>query len=146
MFGDYLKQLRVQQGLTQRELATKLNLSNPEFVSVDSVSVSRWERNTTTPNTIKAIKVLRELTLDLKPFILSIPSPEDEIFLDDILYTRFRSQRSLLMMSDYEELKPSEEIEITEETLFEDEIDAHLTRLENFFLNADSHYPRMISI
>nr|WP_010647403.1 helix-turn-helix transcriptional regulator [Vibrio campbellii] len=73
MFGDYLKQFRVQQGLPQRELATKLNLSNPEFVSVDSVSVSRWERNTTTPNTIKAIKVLRELTLDLKPLLLSIP-------------------------------------------------------------------------
>ena len=96
------------------------------------MSVSRWERNNTTPNTIKAIKVLRELTLDLKPFLLSIPSPEDETFLDDILYTRFRSQRSLLMMSDYEELKPSEEIEITEETLFEDEVDAHLTRLKNF--------------
>ncbi|AUW05279.1 helix-turn-helix domain-containing protein [Vibrio campbellii] len=146
MFGDYLKQLRVQQGLTQRELATKLNLANPEFASVDSVTVSRWERNTTTPNTIKAIKVLRELTLDLKPFLLSIPSPEDETFLDDILYTRFRSQRALLMMSDYEELKPSEEIEITEETLFEDEVDAHLTRLKNFFLNADAHYPGMIDL
>lgn len=36
------------------------------------------------------------------------------------------------MMSDYEELKPSEEIEITEETFFEDEVDAHLTRLKTF--------------
>ena len=50
------------------------------------------------------------------------------------------------MMSDYEELKPSEEIEITEKTLFEDEVDAHLTRLKNFFLNADSNYPRMIDL
>lgn len=31
MFGDYLKQLRNQLNLTQRELATKLNLANPEF-------------------------------------------------------------------------------------------------------------------
>ncbi|YCO05425.1 helix-turn-helix domain-containing protein [Vibrio sp. VNB-15] len=148
MFGDYLKQLRVQHGLTQKELATKLNLSSSEFTSVDSVTVSRWERNTTTPNTAKAIKVLRELTLDLKPFLLSIPSPEEDTFLDDILYTRFRSQRALLMTSDYEELKPNEDTEIIEETLFDNktEVNAQLARLRNFFLNADAHYPGMINL
>lgn len=88
MFGDYLKQLRNQLNLTQRELATKLNLANPEFASIDSVTISRWERNTTSPNAVKAIRVLRELALDLKPFLLSIPSPENGTMLDDI-FTRF---------------------------------------------------------
>ena len=134
MFGDYLKQLRNQLNLTQRELATKLNLANPEFASVDSVTISRWERNTTSPNTVKAIRVLRELALDLKPFLLSIPSP-DGTMLDDILYDRFHSQRAMLLTSGYEELKPSKEVEIIEETLFTEHADADLARLKNFFLN-----------
>ncbi|WP_343291317.1 helix-turn-helix transcriptional regulator [Vibrio harveyi] len=146
MFGDYLKQLRYQLGLTQRELATKLNLANPEFSSVDSVTISRWERNATAPKTVKAIKVLRELTLDLRPFLLSLPSPENETFLDDIIYERYYSQKALLLSSGYEELKPQEEAPIIEEALFAHDIDTHLPRLHNFFLNADAHYPGMLDL
>ncbi len=134
MFGDYLKQLRYQLGLTQRELATKLNLANPEFSSVDSVTISRWERNATAPKTVKAIKVLRELTLDLRPFLLSLPSPENETFLDDIIYERYYSQKALLLSSGYEELKPQEEAPIIEEALFAHDIDTHLPRLHSHFI------------
>lgn len=146
MFGDYLKQLRNQLNLTQRELATKLNLANPEFASIDSVTISRWERNTTSPNAVKAIRVLRELALDLKPFLLSIPSPENGTMLDDILYDRFHSQRAMLLTSGYEELKPSKEAEIIEETLFTEHVDADLARLKNFFLNSEAHYPGMFNL
>ncbi|EKM33256.1 helix-turn-helix domain protein, partial [Vibrio harveyi] len=38
--------------------------------------------------------MLRELTLDLRPFLLSLPSPENETFLDDIIYERYYSQKA----------------------------------------------------
>ena len=79
MFGDYLKQLRIEGNLTQKELAVKLNLADPEFASIDSVTVSRWERNTTAPNPVKAVKVLRTLTNDLRPYLLSIEIDEDKL-------------------------------------------------------------------
>ncbi|GLR04302.1 hypothetical protein GCM10007906_18890 [Vibrio hyugaensis] len=146
MFGDYLKQLRIQHGLTQKELATKLNLSNPEFSSVDSVTVSRWERNTTTPNTVKAIKVLRLLTLDLKPYLLTIDAPTVGAVLGDILYDRFHSQRAMLISSEYEELKPQEDTKIIEESMFSNETAEHASRLKNFFINTDAHYPGLIDL
>ncbi|MFN1532055.1 MULTISPECIES: helix-turn-helix domain-containing protein [Vibrio harveyi group] len=146
MFGDYLKQLRVQHGLTQRELATKLNLSSPEFTSVDSVTISRWERNATTPNSVKAIKVLRQLTLDLKPYLLTIEASSEGTILDDILYDRFHSQRALLMSSEYEELKPQKDTKIIEESMFSNETADHASRLKNFFINADAHYPGLIDL
>ncbi len=69
MFGAYLKQVREEIGLTQKALAAKLNLANTEFASIDPVTISRWERGSTAPTVIKAIKVLRVLTTDLMPYL-----------------------------------------------------------------------------
>ncbi len=61
MFGEYLKQLRIEKGLTQKELAAKLNLADEEFTAVDSVTVSRWERGSTTPHIAKASRYYKRL-------------------------------------------------------------------------------------
>ena len=68
MFGDYLKRLRTEAQLTQKELAVKLNLADPEFASIDSVTVSRWERNITSPNPVKAVK--EPLSIDAREVLV----------------------------------------------------------------------------
>ena len=51
-FSDRLKDLRVQQGLTLREVAKQLNISH--------VSYLRWEQGTTEPS-LAAIEKLCEI-------------------------------------------------------------------------------------
>ena len=48
-FGDKLIQLRKKNGLSQEELASKLNVSRQ--------SVSKWESNNTYPETDKIVQI-----------------------------------------------------------------------------------------
>ncbi|MGR5445585.1 helix-turn-helix domain-containing protein [Vibrio jasicida] len=144
MFGEYLKQLRLEKGLTQKELATKLNLSNEEFIAVDSVTVSRWERGSTAPHTSKAIKILQTLTLDLTPYLNSIPIAKSHTLLDDILYDSFHSNQTKIITSSYKSIEKS--TEILEEDLFQDTEQSHLDAVKIFFKNTESDYPGLMNI
>ncbi|GLR04303.1 helix-turn-helix domain-containing protein [Vibrio hyugaensis] len=132
MFGDYLKQLRLKAGLTQKELAVKLNLVDPEFVSIDSVTISRWERNSTAPNPIRAVKVLRSLTNDLRPYLLSLEVEEANTQLNDYLKDRYRSPWGGLMSSSYQSRKEDTNNDVKELPLFESRSDKYEDGLKNF--------------
>ncbi|MFH0271417.1 helix-turn-helix domain-containing protein [Vibrio jasicida] len=132
MFGDYLKQLRVEAGLTQKELAVKLNLIDSEFVSIDSVTVSRWERNSTAPNPIRAVKVLRSLTNDLRPYLLSLEVEENRTQINNYLKDRYRSPWDVLMSSSYHLSKETAEDDVKELPLFESRSEKYEEGLKNF--------------
>lgn len=146
MFGAYLKQLRIEKGLTQKELATKLNLADEEFTAVDSVTVSRWERGSTTPHIAKAIKVLQTLTLDLTPYLNAIPLTKQHSLLDDILFDSFHSHQTKIITSSYTDIKNKPSIEIQEEDLFQDIDQSHLDALKTFFKNTETDYPGLMNI
>lgn len=135
MFGAYLKQVREDIGLTQKELAAKLNLASAEFASIDPVTISRWERGTTTPSLIKAIKVLRVLTTDLMPFLTQLPAKVDENLLAEIAEYRFKSPWAMLMASSYE-ISPMSG-EVLDCPLLENSQDDYLTDLKHFFSHID---------
>ncbi len=49
-FGDYIKTCRTRFGLTQQDLVELLFEFHPVFHGLDTVTLSRWERNITSPN------------------------------------------------------------------------------------------------
>ncbi|YCO05424.1 helix-turn-helix domain-containing protein [Vibrio sp. VNB-15] len=132
MFGDYLKQLRVEAGLTQKELAVKLNLIDSEFVSIDSVTVSRWERNTTAPNPVRAVKVLRSLTNDLRPYLLSLKVEVDQTQINNYLKDRYRLPWDVLTNSSYQSPKEKLNDTVKELPLFESRSEKYEEGLKNF--------------
>ncbi|MEF1305596.1 helix-turn-helix domain-containing protein, partial [Vibrio owensii] len=131
MFGEYLKQLREEIGLTQKELATKLNLASTDFASIDPVTISRWERGTTAPTTVKAIRILRVLTTDLMPFLITLPSESGKGIFEEIVEYRFKSPWATLMSSSYD--TQSKCNAITEGQLLESDQDDYLSSLKHFF-------------
>ena len=132
MFGDYLKRLRTEAQLTQKELAVKLNLADPEFSSIDSVTVSRWERNITSPNPVKAVKVLRTLTNDIRPYLLSIEFDEDKTQIDNYLNERYHSPKDVLMNTSYRSNQDAEPSDVVEAPLFEARGEKYEESLKNF--------------
>ncbi|MFA0058093.1 helix-turn-helix domain-containing protein [Vibrio echinoideorum] len=72
MFGEYLKKYRIANELTQSQAATKLNLLGEDLSNIDTVTLSRWERGTTKPTLSRSIRVLREFTNDLEPYLSEV--------------------------------------------------------------------------
>ncbi|WP_045495334.1 helix-turn-helix domain-containing protein [Vibrio hyugaensis] len=135
MFGAYLKQVREDIGLTQKALAAKLNLANTEFASIDPVTISRWERGSTAPTVIKAIKVLRVLTTDLMPYLSLLPDKVDNNLFEEIAEHRFKSPWARLMMSSYDAPPPVGKI--LDCPLLESRQDNYLANLKHFFDSID---------
>lgn len=69
MFGEYLKKYRIANGLTQNQAVAKLNLLGGDLTNIDNVTFSRWERGATTPTLKRSIRVLREFTNNLEPYL-----------------------------------------------------------------------------
>ncbi|MEZ8658784.1 helix-turn-helix domain-containing protein [Vibrio cyclitrophicus] len=103
-FGKYLKQLRIEQSLTQKELTTRINLIGKEFLGIDSVSISRWERGITKPNVARSIKVLRCLTNDLLPYLLSLPIDLKKNDLENVEAKRFHNPDAILAAATYNKI------------------------------------------
>lgn len=59
IFGIYLKTCRENYNFTQEELVQKLYFFDDLFKGLDISTLSRWERNTTKPNTDKQIQILK---------------------------------------------------------------------------------------
>ena len=58
-FGDYLRQIRIENGLSQKELAAKMKISN--------YTISDWERGRTQP---------RPFDIMLLSFVLGVSTDE----------------------------------------------------------------------
>ncbi len=100
-FKEYLKQLRISNSLTQKELSTHINLLGEEFLGIDGVSISRWERGITKPHVTRSIKILRTLTNDLLPYLLSLRIEQQENDLERIVTKRFHSPNAMLASASY---------------------------------------------
>ncbi|MEZ8510192.1 helix-turn-helix domain-containing protein [Vibrio splendidus] len=141
MFGDYLKELRVSLGLTQSELAVKLNLADEEFRSLDVVTLSRWERGKTKPTLAKCIRILRCLQLDLSGFYDLIPNPNETKLLDEFVQLRFHNRITKLSLLNYEAPQEPQSALITEMPLLLKDDDKILCSLKAFYETA-SYIPK----
>ena len=136
MFGEYLKELRVSLGLTQSELAVKLNLADEEFRSVDVVTLSRWERGKTKPTLAKCLRILRCLQVDLSDFYELIPNPNETRLLDEFAQLRFDNKMIKLSSLNYETPKRPQLPLITEMPLLLKDDDKILCSLKAFYETA----------
>lgn len=137
MFGQYLKELRVSLGLTQSELAVKLNLADEEFRSVDVVTLSRWERGKTKPTLAKCLRILRCLQIDLSSFYDLIPNPNETKLLDEFIQLRFNNRVTKLSSLNYEAPQETQSALITEMPLLLKDDDKILCSLKAFYETAN---------
>lgn len=89
MFGTYLKRCRERFGLSQNDLAAHLYAFDTRFAGVDAVTISRWEREVTTPSLERiryVIEALQEFDDTLFPCFdaLDFSTLEDTIMRRDI--------------------------------------------------------------
>ncbi|ANP77854.1 helix-turn-helix transcriptional regulator [Vibrio sp. 10N.222.52.C3] len=110
MFGEYLKKYRIANELTQRQAATKLNLLGGDLSNIDTVTLSRWERGTTKPTLSRSIRVLREFTNDLEPYLSKVshlqhqdPSSKNRVDqFNTLMEEKYRSLNNLIARANYQ--------------------------------------------
>lgn len=141
MFGDYLKELRLSLGLTQSELAVKLNLADQEFRSLDVVTLSRWERGKTKPTLAKCLRILRCLQIDLSDFYELIPNPNETKLADEFIKLRFDNRMMELSLLSYEAYQKPRISLVTELPLLLKHDDKILYKLKAFYKNV-THKPK----
>ncbi|EHV5551073.1 helix-turn-helix transcriptional regulator [Vibrio vulnificus] len=146
MFGEYLKQTREQLGLTQTELVTKLNLADEEFLSLDGVTLSRWERGKTTPSLSKCIRILRCLKLDLSDFYNLLPNPDEHEMFNEIAQIRFHSHLSKLSSSSYESTDQPDPTQLIERPLLMNDSDEVWNNLKAFYDQLGYTPPHLLDV
>lgn len=82
MFPERLKALRKEAGLTQKELAKKINTSQPSY--------QNWEKGTRQPSkeTLEKLASFFHVTTDYLLGNSDIKNPEDELSDVEILYRK----------------------------------------------------------
>lgn len=118
MFGKQLKQIRKSKNYTQRDLAIALSSKDEEFALLDLVTISRWEREVTSPTNAKALRVLRCLTTDVRPFLCSLISDEKPDELENFLLERFESNFRNMTLAAFEVEVTDNETPICHSQLF----------------------------
>lgn len=110
MFGEYLKKYRIANELTQNKAATKLNLLGGDLSNIDTVTLSRWERGTTKPTLSRSIRVLREFTNDLEPYLSEISHLQQQEIasknrvehFDILMEEKYHSLNNLIAKANYQ--------------------------------------------
>lgn len=146
MFAEYLQKVRCRLDMTQQQLATKLNLTNEEFSSIDAVTVSRWERGATKPTLSKQFRILRCLETDLMPYIESLDNPHNEEKLDELLHIRFEDFNIQLSTASYERESVRNALNIEEQPLFDSLEDNTIDNIKYLHSVLRNGYPGIFDI
>ena len=93
MFGQIIKGIRRELGLTQKDFSVVLANKSEEFRQIDFVTISRWEREKTLPNKARAVRVLRTLGKDLRPYLRHLSETEQisKDTVEEFVFERFHS-------------------------------------------------------
>ncbi|HIF9340629.1 TPA: helix-turn-helix domain-containing protein [Photobacterium damselae] len=71
-FSSLLKELMSQKGYTAKELIAKLNISLKECCNLDSVTLSRWLNNKTTPKVYKQLLIINFFNYSYLDYLANI--------------------------------------------------------------------------
>lgn len=122
VFGKYLKIYRLKNGLTQSQAVTKLNLLGGDLSNIDKVTLSRWERGTTKPTISRSIRVLREFTNDLEPYISELSREQRKEItsknridqFDMLMNNKYHSLNNLISRVNYQSILNTEHNKVCE--------------------------------
>ncbi|EEX91508.1 hypothetical protein VIOR3934_17963 [Vibrio orientalis CIP 102891 = ATCC 33934] len=131
-FGQLLKNIRLENNDSQADLATKLNLSSEELSSVDTVTISRWERGVTTPTPSKCLRILRCLETDLYDFIISLPSDATLDNFNVSMRKKFQSLSARITSANYDYVPYFNQFLIIEKPLISTRQDPMIDKLRNY--------------
>ncbi|EGQ8092878.1 helix-turn-helix domain-containing protein [Vibrio vulnificus] len=122
MFGEYLKKYRIANNLTQSQAAAKLNLLGGDLSNIDTVTFSRWERGITKPTISRSIRVLREFSNNLEPYLSDLSRIQRKEIssrvrieeFDMVMNSKYRSLNSLILRANYQAATPMKATPICE--------------------------------
>ncbi|WP_372379606.1 helix-turn-helix domain-containing protein [Vibrio natriegens] len=77
-FSSFLKNLRSDFNLSQRQMVLKLAVSHEQFSDLTVVTYSRWERSVSLPPLIKMLYVARIFSVDTFEFLMTIEFKESK--------------------------------------------------------------------
>lgn len=72
LFSDFLNENIITKKYTRKELIAKLNLFHEQFKHLDSVTLSRWIKNKTTPSIYKQVLIAYYFHVDILNFIFHV--------------------------------------------------------------------------
>lgn len=139
LFSDYLKDLRLKESLSQTEAMRKLNITDPEFSNVDSVTFSRWERKITQPHRARQISVIRVFTNDLLDYLnksyqeFGCKEQSKFSFLEHKICQRYCNPVFLMSTISYYNSSDSKDKNIVIESLSDSNIDIFEENLKIYF-------------
>ena len=96
MLGENIKVLRKNKGLTQEQLAVKLNVVRQ--------TVSKWEKNLSVPDAETVTKIAETLDVSVSDLLDTLPNEEKELNdiamqlqnLNDLLAMQAKKQRDII--------------------------------------------------
>ncbi|EOC1853205.1 helix-turn-helix domain-containing protein [Vibrio parahaemolyticus] len=77
-FSSFLKNIRSDFDLSQRQMVLKLAVSHEQFSDLTIVTYSRWERSVSIPPLIKMLYVARIFSVDTFEFLMTIEFKESK--------------------------------------------------------------------
>ncbi|MBP6886687.1 MAG: helix-turn-helix domain-containing protein [Oscillospiraceae bacterium] len=89
-FGEQIKKIRSDSGLTQEQFAAKLNVSRQ--------SVSSWENNRNLPDLEMTVEIAKAFGLSLDQLILGGGDMADKLIRDGSETSRAKINRSILLI------------------------------------------------
>lgn len=89
-FGEQIKKIRSENGLTQEQLATQLNVSRQ--------TISSWENNRNLPDLEMVVKIAKVFNLSLDQLILGGSDMEHKLIQDGSETNRAKINRSIIII------------------------------------------------
>lgn len=89
-FGEQIKKIRSENGLTQEQLTTQLNVSRQ--------TISSWENNRNLPDLEMVVKIAKVFNLSLDQLILGGSDMEHKLIQDGSETNRAKINRSIIII------------------------------------------------
>lgn len=71
-FSSFLKQIRLENNLTQNDMINRLITETPIFESLNLMSYGRWERGKSVPSLNKIVSIVNSFNVELSPFLKAL--------------------------------------------------------------------------
>jgi transcriptional regulator with XRE-family HTH domain len=99
-FGELLKDIRIEQSLSQRDVVDIISKNNYKLIGIDVVSLSRWENGVTLPSHRRQVDIMNALNIDFYQSVCSHPQLVNEAFDAQKLLKNFVWENHTILEND----------------------------------------------
>lgn len=144
IFAKFLKKLRMENELSQAEAMRKLTIANNQFLGVDSVTFSRWERGVTLPHKARQVSIIRVFTNDLYDYLSQLyktsycDGNSKFNYVESLIRNRYSHPSIIISNASYYSSITNYEKEICIEPLNDSNCDTFNMNLKSFLESVDA--------